>query len=229
MNTLVSAFWGEGSSDRRFLPVLIQRTLEAIMQECAEGEWDIHEPVVLHPNRKATDFVAQIADLSRQSAGFQLLFIHTDADAEDENEKAMPFKIVPAIEAVDQAQPAENYCKGIVAVVPVVKVENWKLADSDALRNVIGTELTDAALGMNIGTKQLEKKSASKELLSDILRKTNQGKRIPVDLADLDAALAKSISLNKIHRFKSFQQFVHRLKTALIRQNIIRTTCAPQL
>lgn len=227
MNTLVSAFWGEGISDQRFLPVLIQRTLEEIMLECAEGEWDILEPLVMHPTRRATGFVNQVLDLSRQSGGFHLLFVHTDADAADENEKAMPHKILPALEALKNTDTPANYCRELVPVIPVVKIENWKLADSDALRDAIGTVLSDENLGLNIGNKQLEEKSTSKEMLSEVLRLANEGRRVPVELEDLDAALAKGVSLKKIHRLKSFQKFVERLKDALVRQNIVKSDCSP--
>ncbi len=225
MNTLASAFWGEGVSDKRFLPVLIQRTLEEIMLECAEGEWDILEPLVMRPGKHRTDFVGQILDLSQQAAGFHLLFVHTDADAPDEDVKAMPGKIQPAQEALRHVEPAEKYVTILVPIIPVVKIENWKLADTDALREAIGTILTDEVLGLNIGSRQLEEKGASKELLSEVLRRANEGRRIPVKLKDLDAALAKGISLKKIHRFKSFQKFVERLKEALVRQNIIKDGC----
>ena len=77
MNTLVSAFWGEGISDERFLPVLIQRTLEALMLQCAQGEWDVLEPLIIHPNRNIEGFVNQVQDLAHQAHGFHLLFIHT--------------------------------------------------------------------------------------------------------------------------------------------------------
>ena len=227
MNTLVSGFWGEGISDRRFLPVLIQRTLEEIMLECAEGEWDILEPLALHPNRQAKGFVEQVLNVSQQAAGFYLLFVHTDADATDEDERAWPHKISPAIAALQGMESPSNRCLDLVAVIPVVKIENWKLADGDALRNALGTLLTDDVLGLNMGSKQLEEKSASKELLSEVLRTVNRDRRIPVEPEDLDAALAKGISLKKISRFKSFQKFVERLKEVLVRQNIVKSDCNP--
>lgn len=228
MNTLVSAFWGEGISDERFLPVLIQRTLEALMMQCAQGEWDVLEPLLLHPARNAGGFVDQVLDLSRQASGFHLLFIHTDADAPEETLKAIPFKINPAIEAIQNAPLADDYCKEIIPIIPVVKIENWKLSDSAALREALATELDDAALGLNIGTRQLEGKSESKELLAAILDKINEGRRIHVLPEDLDAALAKGIHLQRISRFRSFEMFVNRLKASLIAQNILEEDCEPR-
>ena len=199
MNTLVSAFWGEGISDERFLPVLIQRTLEALMLQCAQGEWDVLEPLIIHPNRNIEGFVNQVQDLAHQAHGFHLLFIHTDADAPEEALKAIPFKINPAILAVQNAPQTIAYCREIIPVIPVVKVENWKLSDSDALREALATELDDVALGLNLGIRQLEQKGDSKELLATILSKINENRRIPVLLEDLDGALAKGIYLQKIY------------------------------
>ncbi|MCC7504778.1 MAG: DUF4276 family protein [Saprospiraceae bacterium] len=227
MNCLVSAYWGEGISDKRFLPVLIQRALVEIMLECAEGEWDILEPIALHPDRSSTGFVEQVLDLSAQAGGFHLLFVHSDADATDENQKVIPHKISPALAALQKVEPRENYCKELVPVIPVVKIENWKLSDGDALRNAIGIDMSDELLGLNMGSKHLEEKGASKEVLAELLLRANEGRRVPVELDDLDAALAKGISLKKIYRFKSFQKFVNRLKESLIRQNIIKTDCSP--
>ncbi len=229
MNTLVSAFWGEGISDKRFLPILIQRTLEEIMLDCAEGEWDILEPILMHPSKQATNFADQVLDLARQTKGFRLLFVHTDADAPNEDAKAIPWKISPAQEALNAESvsiPTSNF-PYLVPVIPVVKIENWKLSDTNALREALGTNLDEQALGLNIGSRQLEEKNASKELLTDILRTVNIGRRIPIELQDLDAALAKTIALNNIYRFRSFQKFVERLKEALLQQNIIKVGCQP--
>ncbi|MBN8685160.1 MAG: DUF4276 family protein [Chitinophagales bacterium] len=228
MNTLVSAFWGEGISDERFLPVMIQRTLEALMLQCAQGEWEILEPLVIHPDRNIVGFVNQVQDLAQQAHGFHLLFIHTDADAPEEAHKAIRFKINPAIQAVQNAPQTIEYCREIIPVIPVVKIENWKLSDSDALREALATELDDTALGLNLGTKQLEQKSDAKELLATILSKINENRRIPVLLDDLDGALAKGIHLQKIYRFQSFERFVNRLKTSLIAQNILKADCNPR-
>ncbi len=228
MNTLVSAYWGEGISDERFLPVLIQRTLEALMMQCAQGEWDVLEPLALHPDRNAKGFVDQVLDLSRQASGFHLLFIHTDADAPDETQSAIPFKIKPAIEAIQNTPAGHDYCKEIIPVIPVVQIENWKLSDSAALREALATELNDTVLGLNIGTQQLEEKSESKELLAAILDKINDGRRILVLPEDLDAALAKGIHLQQIYRFRSFERFVNRLKASLIAQNILEEDCQPR-
>ena len=58
MNVISSTFWGEGPSDERFLPKIIQRTLEAVLLECARGEWEVMEPCILKSH--AQDFPGKV-------------------------------------------------------------------------------------------------------------------------------------------------------------------------
>lgn len=225
MNVISSTFWGEGPSDERFLPKIIQRTLEAVLMECARGEWEVLEPCIL--KSRASDFPQQVVDIAKQSQGFTLVFVHTDADAPNETQKAIPNKITPALQAISQLADDEA-CKNIIAIIPVTKIENWKLADIDALQNVFGVQLDLVQLGLNLGTPQLEQRANSKELLTNVMKAAmdQRGRRRnQFSLEDIDDALSKRISLEKIARFDSFQCFFERLKENLMRQNIIQEDC----
>jgi hypothetical protein len=119
-------------------------------------------------------------------------------------------------------------CKNIIAIIPVTKIENWKLADLDALQNVFGVQLDLVQLGLNLGTPQLEQRANSKELLTNVMKAAmdQRGRRRnQFSLEDIDDALSKRISLEKIARFDSFQCFFERLKENLMRQNIIQEDC----
>lgn len=227
MNTVCSAFWGEGISDERFFPILIQRLLEALFRQCGKGEWDIMEPIVL--KSASGGFVEQVLDVARQSQGLHILFIHTDADARSAGEKVMPHKIAPALEAIRQLPEGER-CNVIIPVIPVTKSENWKLADSDALREVLGTNLDDQVLGLNIGAKQLEARANSKALLDQVIEAVQLqrgARRYRIRPADLDASLAKSIRLGKLYQYDSFKRLVIETKDKLISMNMIETDCEP--
>lgn len=229
MNVLSSTFWGEGPSDERFLPKIIQRVLEALLLECARGEWEVMEPAILRSSQQG--FRSQMLDVAKQSSGFTIVFVHTDADARDEDHRAMPNKVQPALQAVDQLSEQEA-CKNIVAVIPVTKIENWKLADLNALQEVFGVEMDWQKLGLNISIMHREQQARSKELLESIIKEANdlRGKRRNLfSMNDLDEPLAKSLSLKEIARYDSFQRFLNRLKTALIEKNIIRTDCEADL
>jgi hypothetical protein len=225
MNVISTAFWGEGPSDERFLPKIIQRTLESVLLQCAQGEWEVLEPCIM--KSAASNFVEQVIDIAQKSVGFTLVFVHTDADASDENQKAMPFKVNPALERLNQLSE-DMYCKHIVAVIPVTKVENWKLSDLEALQSIFGVSLDWTKLGLNIGVQQLEQRANSKELLEDAMKAATQlrgRRRNSFTLEDIDETLAKRISMQNIARFKSFQNFLERLKMSLTQQNIINDNC----
>jgi Domain of unknown function (DUF4276) len=222
MNALVSSFWGEGISDERFLPVIAQRVIETLLKSCAQGEWEIYEPIVLRT--KADNFVAQVLDVAQQSMGYSILFVHTDADARSEADKAMPNKIEPATHALLSTNK-DLYCHNLVPVVPVVKIENWKLADGDALREALGVSLSDEEMGLNISIEVLEQRGSSKEMLREILRLAKLRSRFAPDLEDLDAALAKKIRLDVLCKLNSFSRFIERLKYRLAEQNIIEKNC----
>ena len=229
MNVLTSAFWGEGPTDERFLPKLIQRVLEEVLLACAQGEWEVMEPLVFQSRDRS--FVDAVADVARQGKDLNLLFIHTDADARDEAAKAWPHKVQPALDRLRELGAAEA-CQQVVAVIPVTKIENWKLADREALKEIFGVRVDWQELGLNLGATQLEQAARSKELLAGVIRAANQQRRhrrIPFSPADLDEALAKRIALPRLARFQSFQRFLGRLKATLSEQNIITEDCGADL
>lgn len=223
MNVFASTFWGEGVSDERFLPVLAQRVIEHILIHCAQGQWEVNDPIVLKTQENS--FVQQVLDISKQSVGYNIMFIHTDSDADDENQRAIPNKINPAINAL-AGVPAETHCKHIVPMIPVNKVENWKLADGEALRTALGIPLTNDEMGININANTLEQRGSSKEMLEAIIRLARSKSRYAPDLEDLDASLSKNIRIEVLLRHKSFSLFVNRLKESLQHQNIIDPGCA---
>jgi hypothetical protein len=226
MNVLSSTFWGEGRTDERFLPILIQRVLDSFLFNCGRGQWEAQNPIVLHTN--TIGFVESVVDIAKQSVNFHLLFVHTDADAPSIDHKAMPNKIKPALEAI-LGLPEESVCRHLVAVIPVTKTENWKLADLVAIEQILGVTLDRQSLGLNKRVNNLEEYADSKKLWQKIIKETDiMRKRRNAFVANkLDDALAQEISLSELYRFKSFRHFLDGLKKALIDQNIIDSDCDP--
>lgn len=228
MNVLTTTFWGEGATDDRFFPQLLQKTLEQLLLDCANGDWDIYEPTKLSTDKGS--FVEACVDIYQQSEGFRIAFIHTDADAKSEGEKALPNKVEPAKEAISKLHPNESHpC--ITWVIPVTKQENWKLADLEAIEETLGVTIDWNALKLNISPAQREGLGKSKEALNAILKQANQvqggRQRFGFDLHDLEEPLVKNISLAKLAKFDSFQAFCFRLRECLLNQNIISPDCFP--
>ncbi|MDX2282538.1 MAG: DUF4276 family protein [Bacteroidia bacterium] len=228
MNVLTSAFWGEGPTDERFLPKLIQRVLEDLLLACARGEWEVLEPIVLQSRENR--FADALADVARQSKGLTLLFVHTDADAQDEAEKAWPHKLAPGLSRLRELREGDA-CQNVVAVIPVTKIENWKLADLEALEHILGGRLDWQHLGLNLGAAQREQAARSKELLAEVIRTANQRRhrRIQLSPADLDEPLARRMDLSRLAPYTSFQRFLGRLKTTLTGLNILTEDCTADL
>ncbi|MEM9985109.1 MAG: hypothetical protein AAF804_08435 [Bacteroidota bacterium] len=229
MNVITSAFWGEGPSDERFLPKLIQRVIEKILLECARGEWEVIEPVIL--KSKKAKFVDQVEEVARKAVGLTFLFIHTDADARNEDEKAIPNKISPAFARLESL-PKEEVCKDAIAVIPVTKIENWKLADLHTLCHVFGVDFNWSELNLNLKTTQREQAARSKELLEGVVQQANEARknrRTRLSVHDLDEALSKQISLSSLAQYQSFQRFSARLKSKLMARNIIVENCTVKL
>lgn len=222
MNVLATTFWGEGISDERFLPGIAQRVIETLLQACAKGEWEVYEPQILKTQEQG--FVQQVLDIAMQSAGFTVMFIHTDADARDENEKALPNKIAPALESLRQ-KPAKSHCQYLVPIIPVTKIENWKLADGEALRNALGINLTDEEMNINIPATTLEQRGSSKDMLQEIMSLAKERSRFAPEMDELDASLSNNIRFERLMGLKSFRTFVDRLRVLLVAQNIIAEDC----
>jgi hypothetical protein len=220
MNIINSIFWGEGTSDERFLPKVIERVLHALVFTAAKQSWEIYEPTIL--KSKEENFTAQVIDIAQRADGYNFCFIHTDADAINAKEKALPHKIKPTLEAL-AAVPGR--CTNIIFVVPVTKIENWKISDTDALRITIGTKLTDQALGLNMGRKQLEQRADSKLLLQNAIlaawKSKNQTGNVFHFMAELDASLANNIRLQSLYQLASFRDFVADLQQQLLAAKII--------
>jgi hypothetical protein len=224
MNIINSIFWGEGSSDERFLPKVIERVLHALVSACGKQSWEIYEPTVLKSKKES--FVLQVIDISQKADGYTFCFIHTDADAANAKEKAWPNKIQPALKALAEV-PAS--CTNIIFVVPVTKIENWKLSDTDALRVAIGSNLNDQELGLNIGRLQLEQRADSKQLLQNAIlsawKSKNQTGNVFHFMEELDAALANNIRLQRLYELSSFRDFVADLQEQLLSAKVISFDC----
>ena len=227
MNVIISAFWGEGPTDERFLPKLIHRALEMILFNCAKGEWEVYEPVVLTTSK--LHFPEQVEDIVKKAKGYTLVFIHADADAKSPMIKAFPNKINPALQRLEKLTD-QQACKNIIPVVPVTEMESWKLADFGALQKLLGVTLDARALGLDKKPKHLEQNAKVKELFQRVLIAATEKRgrrRNTIQAADIDEALAKMVGFDRLKQMDSFQMFLQDLNNMLVQLNIIEKGCDP--
>lgn len=203
MKSLIVAYWGEGISDSRFLIPLIERMMLDLTREFSESVIEIYTPIEIIPKSK-DGFVSQVLEISMESSGYDFFFIHSDADS-DNHTKVWESKFDPAIRELNKKAP-KVYNHRIIPIIPVTKIENWKLADFEALKETLGVDFDRNKVGLNISNDVLEKRSNSKELLKKVVAFARELDPNAPEIDEIDGPLAKCVSFESlIKSSKSFE------------------------
>jgi hypothetical protein len=174
MDVLMLAFYGEGNSDREFLPPLIQRTSKAILDDYAHRMvelWDIKTM-----NKKSGSQGKAILGAAQEAGERHALLIQNDADARG-YWKTREELFEPGNTLV------QNFsgwvCQNLIPVIPVREVEAWMLADLEAPGHVLGGTLDPHMFNLSSGIAALEALSDPKRKLNDIVKyvNTNRSRR----------------------------------------------------
>jgi hypothetical protein len=218
MTTLVLAFYAEGRTDERFLPIVIQRTVEQILAQRGRMAVDVLEPVVLNHtiDRKFQKREERILEAARRSAGYHALIVHADADHPTPNQ-AMDERIRPGFERVYKAK--ERVCDKLLPIIPVQMTEAWMLIDSEALRSVIGTNIEAQALGLPTRAQQVESDRDPKQTLIQAIQNAiadRPRRRRRINLGTVYEPLARLINLERLSAVPAYQQFVSDMTETLI-------------
>ncbi|MEO0779273.1 MAG: DUF4276 family protein, partial [Bacteroidota bacterium] len=147
-NALTIAFTGEGVTDERFLPNIIQRTAEELLMEYGKGIIEVYP--VMNLGREAHP-EGDIYGAAVRAEGYHLLVVHRDADHRDE-EKALKYSIRPSVEKIQLAKG--DLCRTLVPIIPVRMTEAWLMADKDLLRAELRTNLSLKELGLHRSPEQ---------------------------------------------------------------------------
>ncbi|MCA9996354.1 MAG: DUF4276 family protein [Anaerolineales bacterium] len=228
MSQLVIAFYGEGASDEKFLPPLIQRTVEQIILQ-HKGYAEVLPPAILDGQKirsQHSDQMQRIIRASQEAHGFHLLVIHADADSAN-TQKAYDERIKPGIEAVNAlAHSQEPVCSSLLPIIPVRMVEAWMLADLHAFQQVVGTNLTYADLKLPQHPQQVELLQEPKTILQQAVTlalSRRSGRRL-IPLDTIYEPLARQISLERLARIPAYVEFQQGIVRALQRLHIISQT-----
>ena len=218
MNSLVLALYAEGRTDERFLPVVIQRTLEQILAQRSRQVVDVPDPIVVDGSidREYSGRAERILEAARCAHGYHALIVHADAD-HPTPERAMEERIRPGFDLVRQS--AEAVCRQLVPIVPVQMTEAWMLIDSRALREVIGTALDAHSLGLPQHARRVESDPDPKHTLNQVIQiaLANRPRRHRrFDIGALYEPLARQISLAQLQAVPSYSRFVGDMTDLLI-------------
>lgn len=211
-NFILAGLFTEGTTDVRFLSSVVERTLEDVAFDCTG---DIETKLeIISIDKKGLGFTQQVLRASKSSLhrfGVLLLFVHTDSDYIND-EVIFNSKIVPANEAL-LLQDEKEYCKIMVAIVPIQMTESWMIADKELLKSEIGIEKTDAELGIHLNPESINN---PKDIIENIIRiskedltkrKRNKG----LDISDLYQIIGQKIELSELEKLSSYLKFKNSL------------------
>lgn len=221
MTALVLALYAEGHADEGFLPVIIQRTAEQILAQRGRTVVDVLEPINLNHtiDRQFPTRVERMLEAARRASGYHALIVHADADYPTP-ERALLERFSPGQTKVRQARQAqESVCEHLVPIIPVQMTEAWMLADPDALREVIGVNLTTDAIGAPMHPHQVESDPDPKQTLNAVIEKAlaqRARRRRRIALRSIYEPLARQISLARLIGVPAYQQFVADLTQTLV-------------
>ena len=196
----------EGTTDQRFLKNIIQRTFESF-------ELEITIIDVLPLKKSKGSFKNKVLKASKEAfeAGVNVLCVQSDADNES-NKKTYKYSISPAKEALDK-ESAQTHCKILVPIVPIYMIETWLLADKALFKAEIGTNKSDNELKINGEPETIKK---PKEIITKAIGMARKGsKRYQnLSISDLYEPLGATISLEKLAKLSSYQDFRENIKNA---------------
>lgn len=221
MHYLGLALYAEGPTDERFLGPLLLRLCDDICTRRARSPVEINEVLPLGESARlqSTSREERILAAARQAQGaWSLVFIHGDADGDAQ--QARNTRVQPAVNRLHEAFGDETRA---VAVIPVRTTEAWAVCDGDALREVLGTQLGDAALGLPSSAASSERHADPKQCLTRAFEasqapgRRRQGARV----GSLYGPLGERVRLARLRELSAFIAFESELTSALADLRVI--------
>jgi hypothetical protein len=166
--------YGEGRSDERFLPVVVQRTAERVV-EGANADVEVSPVLALGADvrgsttRARADCIAEAARLARH---LDVLVVHTDADRRT-RDRALRERVEPGMALVQELRAGgEALCGTLVPVVPVRMVEAWMCADVEGLLAALPVERAVAAELLPAASAEVERLADPKDVLRRLVERS---------------------------------------------------------
>lgn len=214
------ALYAEGPTDYEFLTPLLPRLCAHICASESPAPVDVGEVVPLdHPDavRDRPRDERILAAAAMHEGAWSIVFVHADGAADPA--KARAEAVQPALDALRARFPAA--APG-VAVVPVREIEAWLLVDGDALRSVLGANLTDGQLGLPKPRHMAESCGDPKAVLQAAFMATGPtGLRRRKGTSPMLNSLGDQVSLECLAHLPSFRQLTDDLRAALRQMGVL--------
>ncbi len=220
MRYLGLALYAEGTSDYSFLAPLLHRACEDLCLQLVRELVEVGPVVALTEPRDAKGRSRDrriSAAAKKQLGAWDILFVHADGGGDPD--KARRERVAPALERLRDEYGERG--RG-VAVVPVRELEAWALVDGDALREALGTSLSDADLGLprpDLAERESDPKGRlAQAFLASGIRRPARGSGEDPYLA----MIAEQVSLEALRKLSAFGALEEDLKRALEGLGIVR-------
>ena len=217
MRKLDVALYAEGDTDHLFLPPVIQRSVEIIMNAKGCKEVEIPEKIrsILF-EKKGLGQEECIQEAARRAARADLLVVHCDADAPT-SVKALQERYDPGYKLVQQT--SEKICKSLIPIIPIRMTEAWMLAaEYELFKRTLLASVNAYELGLVSKVKQVESDPNPKQTLKQIAQKARAHlprRHREIDYRQIYIDFGLYISLERLSHVPSYKQFVDDLTTAL--------------
>lgn len=221
MAQLFVGLMAEGVTDYRFLRPIVEKTFVNIAFECqGQIDIDVQDVDYVKPGRFA-DYVADASMNGLMKYGIMTLVVHSDADFENSS-LTYQNKINPAIEFLGD-RSADEFCKSIVPLIPVFETEAWMLADKGLFKKVIGTNKSDAELGIEGNPESL---SNPKERIENAIKigRSHMPKKLrgSLQISDMYSILGEMVSVDKLSLLQSYIEFTNNIRREMIQLNMLQ-------
>jgi len=209
------AFCGEGPTDSRIVPILIEKIIgqltpvEPFDLAIARQHWDTRLPFV--------DAVVEVVEQAQLS--YDLVVAHVDADSRDE-QQVRTRKIVPAERAVATHGLSSPL---LIWAIPVQAVEAWLLASADAFAAALGQSQRVRELSFPADPEFIHRTDAKhlyEESVYQLLAKT-QRKRREIKPALHQTSVVEQTPMTELRRLPAFRRFEERLKDVLVMRGYV--------
>lgn len=218
INQITIGFATEGTTDVRFLESIIQRTFEEVAFDCT-AEIEVL-PLQYLPKETGNIEVSSVSYAKKaDELGIMVLCLHKDAD-DKSDANAFQFNILPAFRSIE-SNP-DIYCKNLVAIVPVQMSEAWMLADTELLKDEIGTDLTDQQLNIYQNPESI---ADPKKSIIDAIRIARQTMtrrtRRDLKIGELYQPVGQKIELVHLKKLPSYLKFREAVQRAFQKLNYL--------
>ena len=174
-------------------------------------------------NKRGLGFIEQVLEASKtglEEFGMMILCVQTDADKKTLN-NTYQHKINPCQIELEK-QNENEYCKILVAIVPIQETEAWMLADKQLLKEEIGTNKTDSELKISRNPESI---ANPKEVIETAIKIARQNvtrkRRKNLNIADLYSAIGQKIDLDKLESLSSYQDFKKNVREVFKKLNLL--------